>query len=204
VSADDFRVKQEITAREEAGTPNIPGTVVLGLAARMLGSIGMDLVAEEEERLVEYALERLHSIDGLRIYGPADPAARVGVIAMNVSGLPHAITAAYLDDAHSIAVRNDCFCAHPYVKALLECPDEIELKHRAALEAGDRSAFPGMVRASFGLYSTPSDVDVLCDALREVVKHRARIAAMYEVDRSGHPRRLGSSSPSVFSLKAYC
>lgn len=201
VSRDDFRVKQEITAREEAGTPNIPGTVALGLAARMLGSIGMDLVAEEEERLVEYALEKLRSIDGLRIYGPTDPAERVGVIAMNVAGLPHPITAAYLDDAHSIAVRNDCFCAHPYVKALLECPDEIELKHRARLDAGDRSAFPGMVRASFGLYSTRSDVDALCDALREVVKNRDAITSMYEVDRQGHPHRRGSASPPVFTIE---
>ncbi len=201
VSRDDFRVKQEITAREEAGTPNIPGTIGLGMAARMLSRIGMDVVAAEESTLVEYALERLLAIDGLRVYGPTDPHARVGVIAVNVPGLKHAITAAYLDDVHAIAVRNDCFCAHPYVKALLECPDEVEARHKAALDAGDRSQFPGMVRVSLGLYSTRDDIDAACEGLSAAVRDKDRIAQRYAIDLHGNPRRTDRAMPEpVFDL----
>ena len=201
VSRSDFRVKQEITAREEAGTPNIPGTIALGMAARMLSRIGMDVVAAEESALVEYALGRLLAIDGLRVYGPTEPHARVGVISVNVPGLRHAITAAYLDDVHAIAVRNDCFCAHPYVKALLECPDEVEARHQAALDAGDRSQFPGMVRISLGLYTTRDDLDAACEALTAAVRDKDRIAERYAVDLQGNPRRTDRPMPEpVFDL----
>lgn len=202
VSMEDFRVKQEITAREEAGTPNIPGTIALGLAARLLERVGMDVVAAAEEQLTAYALERLRAIDGLRVYGPADPAARVGVISFNVVGLPHGLCATHLDDAYAIAVRNDCFCAHPYVKALLECPDEVERRHRAALDEGDRSRFPGMVRLSLGMYTTRADIDAAAAALAEVVRDRDRLLELYSVDPSGRWRRRDHDPAPVFGIAA--
>jgi selenocysteine lyase/cysteine desulfurase len=208
VSVEDFRVKEEITAREEAGTPNIPGTIALGLVAATLNRIGMERVEHEEQELVGYALEKLLALDGVTVYGPRDPAARVGVFALNVAGLHHGLVSAFLDDHHAVAVRNECFCAHPYVKALLEIGPQAERAYLDEMQAGDRRHVPGMVRLSLGIYSTRADVDAAADALAELWRHRTRVEASYreELDGSFLPAagRPGAAiySPAGFVAKS--
>jgi cysteine desulfurase / selenocysteine lyase len=171
VSLDDFTLKEEVTAREEAGTPNIPGTIAMGLVAEVLLRIGMDVVARAERLLTERLVERLVHLEGIEIYGSTDldRVPRAGVVSFNVTGAHHELVAAYLDDYANVAVRDGCFCAQPYVKRLLG--DE-------AAEAS-RADKPGMVRASLGPYSTEADVTTLVDALRDFVRHRTAIEREY-------------------------
>ena len=79
------------------------------------------------------------------------------------------MTAAALNDYFNIAVRNECFCAHPYVREMvtLNLTEEAE---RVSDEELARLAelHRGMVRASFGVYNTTQDVDALVAALRHV------------------------------------
>jgi len=200
VSVEDFRVKEEVTAREEAGTPNIPGTIALGLIAEALLAIGMERVARDEEELTGYALERLAAVDGVTVYGSRDPSARVGVFALNVAGLHHGLVAAFLDECWNIAVRNECFCAHPYVKALLGVPPDDEQRYLHEMECGDRRHVPGMVRASLGIYSTRADVDALADALSDLTRHRDTVAATWEARLDGSFHRLGAADPAPLFL----
>lgn len=185
VSTEDFQVKDEITAREEAGTPNIPGTIALGMIARVLGGGVMEEVSRREEQLVVYAMERLRAVSGLRLFGPEDPSLRVGVFSFEMDTLPYGLVAAYLDDFHNIAVRDGCFCAHPYVKALLGVSASDEQRYLDEMHRGDRRRVPGMVRASLGLYSTRDDVDALCDALYELVRTRSRVEPLYQQGLDG-------------------
>lgn len=185
VSVEDFRVKDEITAREEAGTPNIPGTLSLGMIARLLAACPMQRVALEEDRLVGYALERLQSVPNFQLFGPTEPQDRLGVFSFLVKDVPYQLVAAYLDDFHNIAVRDGCFCAHPYVKALLNISPAQEHEYLDEMAAGDRRGIPGMVRASFGVYSTRADVDALCAALTDLVRDRHRIEQAYVQQMDG-------------------
>lgn len=188
VSLDDYRVKEEVTAREEAGTPNIPGTIGLGIVAEALMRVGMDRVEREEEELVGYALERLRGVPGLTLYGTTDPSARVGVFAVNLGRLHHGLVAAFLDDHYAVAVRDGCFCAHPYVKALLGVDEATEQRLLGELEVGDRRHVPGMVRLSLGLYSTREDVDVVVEALGDLWRRRDAVVRDYEARRDGEYR----------------
>ncbi len=158
-------------AKEEAGSPNVPGAVALASAIQILTHVGMDDIALHEHELVSYALERMSAIPGLVIYGPTDSAAirdKVGVISFNMEGKSHALVAAILSAEGGIGVRNGCFCAHPYVKRLLNV-DPVEVKEvTAEILAGDRSRLPGMVRASFGCYNTTADVDRLVSVLEMI------------------------------------
>ncbi len=205
VSLEDTKFKQEITAREEAGTPNIPGTLALGAIVRLLGTIGMDLIAQEEQALVPEALGRLASIPGVVVYGNPDPrqVPRAGVIAFNVEGIPHGLVAAVLSDYFNVDVRNECFCAHPYVKEQLRVPREVEQRYIAEILEGDRRHVPGMVRASLGLYSTHEDLVALEEAVRFVVEHARELRERYEQVRDGdyvHRPPLCRRSP--FSIEA--
>ncbi|MDX9759167.1 MAG: aminotransferase class V-fold PLP-dependent enzyme [Bacteroidota bacterium] len=169
----DFVAWSAPPAREEAGSPNVPGAVALAAAIHMLTAVGMDQIAAHEHDLVRYAIRAMRDIPHLRIHGPVDDAAlagKVGVISFDIDGVPHAKTAAILSAEGGIGVRNGCFCAHPYVKRLLRLDDDDAKTLTDEILAGDRTNLPGMVRASFGCYNTVEDVDRLVAMLHRIVR----------------------------------
>jgi selenocysteine lyase/cysteine desulfurase len=172
VTVDDVRWAHP-PDREEAGSPNVVGAVALAQAILSLQEIGMDAVARHEAELTAHALRRLRAIDGVEVYGLADPeraGERVGVIPFNVRGVDHYQVAAVLSFEGGIGVRNGCFCAHPYILRLLKVPGEQALRHQQEIVAGTRVGLPGLVRVSFGCYNTMEEVDHLAGVL-------ARLAA---------------------------
>ena len=127
----------------EAGTPNIADVIGLGAAIDYLSGLGMENVRAHEMEISEYALRRLRQMEEVIIYGPPDPADRGGVISFNYPDLhPHDIGTVL--DRHGVAVRAGHHCAQPLMRHL------------------DVS---GTVRASFYVYNTLEEVDVLVDAL---------------------------------------
>lgn len=159
--------------RDEAGSPNVVGAMAMAKAAQVLMEVGMDAVADHEAALTAYALERLAANPAIQIYGDRDPARaaeRVGVIPFNVAGAHHYLVAAVLGYEGGIGVRSGCFCAHPYVVHLLDLPEQVRDSWKARVLAGDKSDMPGLVRASFGCYSTTADVDRLIEMLDVVAR----------------------------------
>ncbi len=157
--------------REEAGTPNIAGAIALSTVLYALQKIGMDYIDDEEEKLIRYAIEQMQQIDDVLIYGDTDPGTvrRTGALSFNIKEFDHSLTAAVLNDYFNIAVRNACFCAHPYVREMItdelsEYADEMSNEELEALAELHR----GMARASFGLYNDKADVDALVSALQQI------------------------------------
>ncbi|MDP6339290.1 MAG: aminotransferase class V-fold PLP-dependent enzyme [Candidatus Marinimicrobia bacterium] len=189
VFVDKYIIKDYFPDREEAGTPNIPGAIALAAAIEVMDRVGMETIYQEEEKLVRDTMERMKKIPGIIIYGEtdSDKCSRAGSISFNIKGMHHGLAAAVLNDYFNIAVRNECFCAHPYVKELIlddmldaitDIPDEeIESKYKL---------LAGMVRASFGIYNKPEDVDALIDALQEIVSRKEELIELYHVDESGN------------------
>lgn len=127
----------------EAGTPNICGAIGLSAAMDYLEDVGLDEILAHERSLLEYAEERLSSLDFVKIYGPGIEN-RVGIISFNVEGVhPHDVAQAC--DSFGVAVRSGHHCAQPLSLA-------IGAKH-------------GTARASFYLYNTKDEIDALVDAL---------------------------------------
>ncbi len=184
--------------RDEAGTPNVVGAVALAAAMQVLRAHGMDRLARHETDLTAHALKRMAAIPGVRIYGRADPASaadRLGVIAFNVERVPHGLVAAILSTEHAIAVRNGCFCAHPYLLALLG-QDGVDVgRVRSDLLRGDHRSVPGMVRISFGAYNTHADVDAFADALAVIA--RGEQAGDYEQDPATGEFRVRGHAPDL-------
>lgn len=170
-----YTISQHFPDREEAGTPNITGAIGLAAALYALSKIGMDYIAEEECKLIAYAIEKLSTVEDIIIYGETDcsKCQRTGAISFNLREMDHGLTAAALNDYFNIAVRNECFCAHPYVREMVtqslaeeaERLSDEELAHLAELHRG-------MVRASFGIYNTTNDVDALVAALKHITANK--------------------------------
>lgn len=163
--------------REEAGTPNAVGVVALAAACRALEALGLDAIAQHEVDLTSYALDTLARVPGLWLYGDPDPATaetRLGVIPFCLDGYDPHLVAAILSYEAGIAVRSGSFCAQPYVRRLL-----------ARDEAGCDLGQDGLIRISFGLYTTKEEIDLLVKALY------ATIAGNYDGFYERDPRRGG-------------
>ena len=131
----------------EAGTPNISGGIGLGKAAEYLMSIGMENIREYEERMMEYALEKISAIKGVKVFGPRDAKKRSGVISFTVNEV-HAHDVASLLDREGIAIRAGHMCAMPLVTK--------------------RLGVNSVNRASWYFYNTREDVDKVVDAIEKV------------------------------------
>ena len=153
--------------REEAGTPCVMGAIALAESIDELERIGWEELIAHESALTDLLVRRLEAVPGLVIYGSTD-IERIGVVAFNLGSVPHALVAAILSCEWGIGVRDGCFCAHPYVKALLGVSDLESRIIEARMREGDRSAVPGAVRVSLGIHNTEADVERLALALSAI------------------------------------
>ena len=94
----------------EAGTPNICGGIAFGEAINYMNAIGFDKISQHENKLLEYATEKLSSIDGLKIYGTSKN--KTSVISFNIDGI-HAYDLGTIIDKLGIAIRLDSIVLNP-------------------------------------------------------------------------------------------
>jgi cysteine desulfurase/selenocysteine lyase len=130
----------------EAGTPNIAGVIGLGAAIDYLTEIGMDNVAAYEAELLDYATEKAQKVKGLRIIGEA---AGKGAILSFVLDKIHPHDIGTMLDSLGIAVRAGHHCAMPVM---------------------DFFEVPATARASFAMYNTTQEIDVLIDGIEQLIE----------------------------------
>ena len=129
--------------RFEPGTPPIAEAVGLGAAIEYLEKLGMERVAGHERELAAQAVAQLSAIPGVTVHGPGASTARGAVVAFTVEGIhPHDVSA-FLD-AEGIAVRAGHHCAQPLARWL---------------------GVVGTTRASFSVYTSPEEIELLARTL---------------------------------------
>jgi cysteine desulfurase/selenocysteine lyase len=130
----------------EAGTPNIADAIALATALEYVASLGLENIAAHEHELLTYATDRLQEIEGLRIIGTARQ--KASVISFTLEGVhPHDIGT--ILDQEGIAIRTGHHCAQPLMM---------------------RFNVPATGRASFGVYNTRAEADLLVEGLRKVIE----------------------------------
>ena len=189
VFPEKYYVTNKFPDREEAGTPNILGAITLGTAIHVLNQIGMENVLEEDTALTHYCLDKMLEIPGMVVYGETcmETCLRAGTISFNIKQLNHGLVAAILNDYFNIAVRNECFCAHPYVEKMLELTHHIQINEARAKNITDWHTEPwmGMVRVSFGIYNSKKDVNHFINALNDIVTNQDSYNGQYTVNAHG-------------------
>ena len=130
----------------EAGTPNIADTIGLGAAIDYLTAIGMDKIAAYENELLTYVTEQARQIKGLRIIGEARN--KGAILSFTLDKIhPHDIGT--MLDSLGIAVRAGHHCAMPVMEFF---------------------GIPATARASFAIYNTKEECDVLIDGIKSLIK----------------------------------
>ncbi|MBI3012602.1 MAG: aminotransferase class V-fold PLP-dependent enzyme, partial [Elusimicrobia bacterium] len=130
----------------EAGTPNVAGTIGLGVAIRYLNTIGLKNIAQHEKELIETLAETLSKIPKLKIVGT--PQERAGAVSFVLEGAhPHDVGTVL--DREGIAIRAGHHCAMPLMQRL---------------------GVPATCRASVALYNTKEEIEVLSQGIQKAVE----------------------------------
>ncbi|HEX3012271.1 MAG TPA: aminotransferase class V-fold PLP-dependent enzyme, partial [Syntrophomonadaceae bacterium] len=153
VVTDDRILWSDPPDKDEAGSPNVPGTFALARTLVYLEHLGMQKLTRYEENLTSYAFEKIKKLDGIHIYGDKN---RVGVISINIEGIPHALVGAVLCFEAGIGVRTGCFCAQKYVRQLLGLKEVPIIP-----DSRQKHLLPGMVRISLAAYNSKEEIDTL-------------------------------------------
>lgn len=134
----------ELPFKFEAGTPNVEAVLGLNAAVDYIKNIGIENIARYENKLLNYATQELKKIDGIRLIGEA--ANKAGVISFLIGDI-HPFDAGTIIDHFGIAVRTGHHCAQPII---------------------DHFKIPGTIRASFAMYNTIEEIDLLITAIKQV------------------------------------
>ena len=135
----------ELPHRFEAGTPNIAGGIGLGYAIDYINEIGLNNIADRENELLQYAMEKMSDFDDLIYFGQAKN--KASVISFNVEGV-HPYDIGVILDKMGIAVRTGHHCTQPLM---------------------DYYEIPGTIRASFSFYNTFEEIDLFIAALKKAI-----------------------------------
>jgi cysteine desulfurase/selenocysteine lyase len=142
----DHSTWAEVPEKFEAGTPNVAGAVGLVSAIEYLERLGMDQVREHDKQIVGYAIDKLSKVRNLVFLGPRDPEIRSGSVSFEYRGV-HAHDVATILDSEGVAVRSGHHCTMPLHKEM---------------------GVVASIRASFNVYTTKEDIDLLIKALAKV------------------------------------
>ena len=131
----------------EAGTPNVGGNIALGAAVDFINQIGHENLQNHENELLTYAQKKLLELEGIKIYG--EKANRTGVVSFNLEGVGIASDTGMILDKMGIAVRTGHHCTQPIM---------------------DFFSIAGTVRASFAVYNTLEEIDILVEGVKKAQK----------------------------------
>ena len=137
-------VFERLPFKFEAGTPDYIATHGLAKAIEYIEALGLDDIAAHERELTRYCMERLRTVDGIRLFGESE---RKDAVVSFLVGDIHHLDMGTLLDRLGIAVRTGHHCAQPLM---------------------DRLGILGTVRASFALYNNKEEVDALVEGVRRV------------------------------------
>ncbi len=134
----------ELPFKFEAGTPSVGDVLGLKTAIEFMENIGIDNIANHEKQLLNYAVEQMKTVDGIRFIGTAPN--KTSVVSFLV-GNSHPYDVGTLLDKLGVAVRTGHHCTQPIM---------------------ERYGIPGTVRASFAVYNTAEEIDAFVKALKRI------------------------------------
>ena len=186
VNVYDYELSKDVSTKEESGTPNIVGAVSLGATMSALKDYGWNQIKRNERQLMEALRNGLAGLGSISIYGDKN-LPRTAALSFNHEKIEHGLLAAILNDYFAIAVRNDCFCAHPYVSSLLkqelweiDLSDYSESEHETVVNSRR-----GMVRASLSIYNSVDEISEFIEALQTIDANIDEYKQNYRLNKDG-------------------
>ncbi|WP_167605225.1 aminotransferase class V-fold PLP-dependent enzyme [Maribellus sediminis] len=163
-----YKYVDDIEAREDGGTPGFMQSIRTALCFELKDQMGIENIRKREEELLERAFAGLDKISGLNILAD-NVRDRLGVISFYVEGIHYNLLVRLLNDKYGIQTRGGCACAGTYGHFLLEVSYEQSEEITNMINLGDLSEKPGWVRWSLHPTMTDAEVDLMIEALNDIV-----------------------------------
>lgn len=186
VNDDDHRYLDDVTHREEGGTPAIIESIRAGLVFQLKEAVGTDTIRRQEERHLRRAVEAWRAEPSIELLGnlDADRLSIVSFILRSPSGryLHHNYVVALLNDLFGIQSRGGCSCAGPYGHRLLGIDVERSHEFEREISGGCEGIKPGWVRVNFNYFVSEAVVDYLIEAVRVTARDGWKLIGDYRFD----------------------
>jgi len=174
--------------KEEAGTPEIIGSIRCGLAFQLRENIGVDNIYQSELEHSRYVRSRLRGISNLVLLGDIDAqdSKQLPIISFLVRYEPdpsmflhHNFVSSLLNDLFGIQTRASCACAGPYLECLLGLNDQDNSEFLKSIFEKQEVVRPGMVRLNVNYTHSLQEVEFICSAVEFVVTHGWKLMPLY-------------------------
>ncbi|MGJ8514547.1 aminotransferase class V-fold PLP-dependent enzyme [Carnimonas bestiolae] len=188
VSPWHHRYVESLTAREEAGTPNVVGDIRAALVMLIKEAVGVERIEAREQTLRQQALEAWQSLAGLRLLSPDKQVAALPILSfqlLDAEGTPrnHQLVTRLLSDKFGIQARGGCACAGPYAHYLLGIDESSSQAIEQQLQEGNELAKPGWVRLNLSYLHSESQVAAILAAVAELATSSEPLFAQYQGER---------------------
>jgi selenocysteine lyase/cysteine desulfurase len=179
----EYHFVDDIESREDGGTPAFLQSCRAALAVRLKENMGVAKMHAREDELIARAFRRLARVPGLHILAPDQPA-RIGVVSFYVENIHYNLIVKLLSDRYGIQVRGGCSCAGTYGHFLLNVDRETSNRITSLIDSGDLTEKPGWVRLSLHPTMSDAELDLIVDALEEIVRDIGALARGYDYEKT--------------------
>lgn len=176
------KFNSNIEIREDGGTPAFLQTIKTALCIKLKEEMGVENIRKREEELVEIALEGLKKISKVNILAD-NITKRLGAISFYADGIHYNLLVKLLNDRYGIQVRGGCSCAGTYGHYLLHVDQNTSKHITDKIDQGDLSEKPGWVRMSIHPTMTNDEVEIMINAVKEIVENIDELSKKYFYDR---------------------
>lgn len=195
----------DVTAREEAGTPNVIGDIRAALVMLIKEAVGTGWIAARNADLRARALAVWQATPGMELLGRPDASA-LPVFAFRVRGpdgalVHHQLVTRILSDVLGLQARGGCACAGSYAHRLLGLDEGTSARIHSAILAGEETEKPGWVRLNLSYLCSDAKADRIIRGVDRVLRHAATLAKDYSVD-AAHARFCAKAGPEALALAA--
>ncbi len=172
---------EDVELREDGGTPPFMQTIKAALAIKLKEKIGTETIGKREKEITENVFSKLRSITGLRLLAE-NIEDRLPVVSFYIEGMHYNLGVRLLNDRFGIQVRGGCSCAGTYGHYLLHVSKQHSHRITEMIEHHDLSEKPGWIRMSLHPVMTDSEIDFICDSIKDLSDNFKEWALDYVYD----------------------
>jgi len=194
----EYKYVDDIETREDGGTPGFLQSIQTALCFELKDQMGVEKIELREKELLQLAFEGLDKISGLKVLAN-NVRNRLGIISFYIENIHYNLVVQILNDKFGIQTRGGCACAGTYGHFLLEVSYEQSQEITDKINHGDLTDKPGWVRWSLHPTTTNADVELMIEALNDIVTNIETYRNDYEhVRRSNTYRHNKQNTESEF------
>jgi len=177
-----------LSAREEAGTPNVVGDIRAALCFMVKDAIGPEFLAKRQAELKQRALDAWTKCDRIKVLGHAT-AKRLPIFSFQIKDgkgglIQHQLFTRMLSDLYGIQARGGCACAGPYGHELLGIDADQSAQMRLEIKAGNPLARPGWVRLNFSYLLSDEKANFIIESVAELANSAPNYVDQYVFDQA--------------------